>query len=374
MLSKLKNSIIRHLTNIPGWRTNRKIVVFESDDWGAIRMPSVKIREKLIHEGVPLGSSQYNKVDTLENREDLSILFELLQGFNDFKKKPPVFTFNTVMGNPDFSAIEEDYFSKYYFQPFTETYREYYGENLTDLWSEAIDDKLIVPQFHCREHLNVSLWMKALRDDVEYARVGFNNHFYGIKDSVTPSLNQSNYLCTYWPESEADFLHKVEILKDGLTHFKKRFGYTSKSFVACNYVYSSELENTLFEKGVRYIQGQRGHISPDINGDKYSIKRKYIGQRNLIGQIYTIRNCNFEPALNPEKDCAEECLKEIESAFFWKKPAIISSHRANYVSGLSTASRDRSLRQLQKLLNDILEKWPEVEFMDSSTLGSLIEK
>ncbi|NTW32234.1 MAG: hypothetical protein HGB12_06370 [Bacteroidetes bacterium] len=27
-------------SNIPGWRTDRKILVIESDDWGSIRMPS----------------------------------------------------------------------------------------------------------------------------------------------------------------------------------------------------------------------------------------------------------------------------------------------------------------------------------------------
>jgi len=27
----------RYIANIPGWRTNRKIIVIESDDWGSIR-------------------------------------------------------------------------------------------------------------------------------------------------------------------------------------------------------------------------------------------------------------------------------------------------------------------------------------------------
>ena len=43
MLDKIK----RHISNIPGWRTNRKLVVFESDDWGSIRMPDKKTFEKI---------------------------------------------------------------------------------------------------------------------------------------------------------------------------------------------------------------------------------------------------------------------------------------------------------------------------------------
>ena len=40
---KLKQIISHNLLNIPGWRTKRKLVVIESDDWGAIRMPSKEI-------------------------------------------------------------------------------------------------------------------------------------------------------------------------------------------------------------------------------------------------------------------------------------------------------------------------------------------
>ena len=43
MRSRAKNAL-RNLSNLPGWRTSRKIVVIESDDWGTIRMPSNKAR------------------------------------------------------------------------------------------------------------------------------------------------------------------------------------------------------------------------------------------------------------------------------------------------------------------------------------------
>jgi hypothetical protein len=43
-----KHDLIRNLSNIPGWRTNRKIVVIESDDWGAICMASKEISDMLL--------------------------------------------------------------------------------------------------------------------------------------------------------------------------------------------------------------------------------------------------------------------------------------------------------------------------------------
>ena len=37
-LSNWGKFIKNNLINIPGYRSKRKLVVFESDDWGAIRM------------------------------------------------------------------------------------------------------------------------------------------------------------------------------------------------------------------------------------------------------------------------------------------------------------------------------------------------
>lgn len=40
MIRKIKHALGNNLINIRGWRTNRKIVVIESDDWGTLRTPN----------------------------------------------------------------------------------------------------------------------------------------------------------------------------------------------------------------------------------------------------------------------------------------------------------------------------------------------
>ena len=67
-------------------------------------------------------------------------------------------------------------------------------------------------------------------------------------------------------------------------------------------------------------------------------------------------------------------MKEIEIAFRWNKPAVISSHRVNYIGYLHPENRERSLKQLSELLSRMLKKWPDIEFMTSSELGDLIAK
>jgi hypothetical protein len=97
----------------------------------------------------------------------------------------------------------------------------------------------------------------------------------------------------------------------------------------------------------------------------------YIGQRNNFGQHYLTRNCFFEPA-DPSKDWLASCLSEIAAAFRMRKPAVISSHRINYIGGLNPANRVNGLSLLSQLLKKITTRWPDVEFMTSAELGDLI--
>jgi hypothetical protein len=83
------------------------------------------------------------------------------------------------------------------------------------------------------------------------------------------------------------------------------------------------------------------------------------------------RNCFFEPSLEGV-DWVTSCLKDIERAFRWKKPAVISSHRVNFIGGLNPKNRETSLIEFKKLLNAIVVNWPEVEFKSSAELGDLI--
>ena len=74
----LKQIISRNLINISGFRTKRKIVVFESDDWGSIRMPSKEVFKTLSNNGIQVEKSPYCKFDGLESNLDLESLFDLL--------------------------------------------------------------------------------------------------------------------------------------------------------------------------------------------------------------------------------------------------------------------------------------------------------
>ena len=162
-----KQKIRKNLVNIPGWRSNRKIVVIESDDWGSIRMPSRKIYELLLKKGIPVDINYFTKKDNLESDDDLEALFCILRSFKDKNGNHPVITANAVVANPDFEKIIASDLKKYHYELITETYKSYPNHsNVLDIWhNQGIKEKLFWPQFHGREHLNVAKWMKAINSD-----------------------------------------------------------------------------------------------------------------------------------------------------------------------------------------------------------------
>jgi hypothetical protein len=126
------------ITNIKGWRTNRKIIVIESDDWGSIRMPSKEVYNKSINNGYKVNLNPYERYDSLASEEDLTLLFDLLSKFKDKNGNHPIITANCVVANPDFDKIEESDFSQYHYELITETFKKYpKHSNNFNLWLEG---------------------------------------------------------------------------------------------------------------------------------------------------------------------------------------------------------------------------------------------
>lgn len=374
MLFNLKKTIISHLQNLPGWRTDRKIVVFESDDWGSIRMPSREVFDELKNDGYGVDNDPFMMYDNLADESDLSGLFEVLNSTKDSNGRPAVFTANTIMANPDFAKIKESGFYTYSYEPFTETLKRYPNHlNSFNLWKEGMSAGLFYPQFHGREHLNVDRWMKALQADDPVIKHAFGHGMLSI--SSEPNEMRFGYMeaLDYFSPEEKQV--KPSVIEDGLRLFKQIFGFDSRSFIACCYVWDGEIEKALQAGGVNYIQGVAQQLIPATAHNRHYFRKSlhYIGQANSINQIYLTRNAYFEPALlGHGTDHIGYCLSRMSAAFRMKKPAIIASHRLNYIGSIHPENRDKNLKLLKTLLKAIKVKWPDVEFMTSDALGECI--
>lgn len=87
-----------------------------------------------------------------------------------------------------------------------------------------------------------------------------------------------------------------------------------------------------------------------------------------------VRNIVFEPVENRGEDSVNLAMKQIEAAFRWNRPAIISSHRVNFCGHVNPENRVNGITALKDLLKRITERWPDVEFMSADQLGDLIVK
>ena len=356
--------MFQNLKNIPGWRSTRKLVIIECDDWGGIRMPSKKTYDQLISCGLKVNTGRYNMYDTLETAEDLEQLFAILDCVRDKNNKPAVMTPFVIVANPDFEKIKSTDFTEYYYEKFTDTLDRYYPEsNVIKLWREGLDTGIFVPELHGREHITVQLWLEELRNGNKDLLCAFDNGFVSldIPGILTPAreFRAEFYFTT---EDQKPFL--VNSIKEGVTFFREIFGYSPRVFVAGNNVFHPDFEKVLSETGVEFLNVSRSMPYP-VEGGEYKYRFFIPGQKGPGGLIYYTRNCLFEPT-DEEYKGIDYTIEQIACAFRWGKPANISTHRANFTGGIEPKNRTKGLTELKKLLTTIIKRWPDAEFMSSA--------
>lgn len=364
--------IRRYISNIPGWRTNRKLLVIESDDWGSIRMRSRKDKEHLIQKGVVDGFNRYNWYDTLATKEDLSYLYEVLSRFKDRHGNPAVFTPVTITGNPDFERIKNDNFEKYYIEPFTKTLERYYGDHhgIMETWKQGMNAGIFRPQFHGREHLNVAEWMRALKNGDKVTHTAFDHGIWGFHLRKSNVKTIRSFQAAFDLYDLDDLEVHAEAIREGLELFDSIFGYKASFFVPPNGQFNNSLEKVAAECGIQYMSKAKRQIEPLGDGKTQTVYNK-LGNRNEYNQITLTRNCVFEPS-EEGKDWVDSCLNDVKVAFRMRKPAVISTHRVNFIGILDEENRSRGLKQLDQLLSAVTKQWPDVEFITSNQLGDII--
>ena len=373
-MNKIFKNLNHHLLNIPGWHTNRHIVVIESDDWGSIRMPSREVYEEFLRRGVRVDKDPYCRYDSLATKEDLEALFDVLTSVKDKNGRHAVLTANAVVANPVFDKIKDSGFTEYFYEPFTETLkRDAAHDGAWELWKQGMDSGIFHPQFHGREHLNVKKWLRTLQSGEVVTRLAFDLGTFGLTSAVDARIN-NNYMGAFNSGLEEDTVEYDKILTEGLHLFERLFGYKSESFIATTYTWNPRIEPVLKQNGVKYLQGMvHQHIPLDDDKTFTYKKTNFTGRKSPSGLNYVTRNAYFEPA-HYENDIVDDCLNRVRLAFLWHKPAVISMHRVNVIGSIDEANRVRNLKSLKRLLKEITFRFPGVEFMSTDQLGHIIDE
>jgi len=374
-MHKIKKTIFNSIPLIPGFKTSKKILVIESDDWGTIRTSSKQNYLNLLEKGYPIDQNPYCKFDSLENDQDIQILLETLSSVKNSYNQNPIFTFNNVVANPNFEKIKASQFNEYYFEPFYETHSKYDGHsNVMNLYHEGIKNKLLYPQYHGREHLNVNRWLKSLQKQEQHVLDGLENDMFSFA-----WLKNNSYRNEYMDSFDIDELNELpnqeKIFTEGYNLFEKIWNFKSTSFIANCYIWHPQLEKFATKVGVKYFQGLPFQFIPSLKKHyNYTKKFHYMGQVSKNNITYLVRNSFFEPSVYPNVDWIDSALNRINLAFKFNKPAILSSHRLNFIGGINENNRTKNIQKFEELLKTIVKKWPDIEFMASNTLGDYITK
>lgn len=334
-------------------------------------MPSRNVYDFLINKGIRIDQWPYNRFDSLECEGDLISLFDVLSSVKDGYGNNVVFTMNTIMANPDFDKIRESNFQEYFLELFPKTYQKYNSSaHSLQLIMEGIEKKLLSPQFHGREHINVPRWMNALKNNLGNVRLAFEFGMFDLKTGSSSTIDSFMGGLNYSDNSELDLQRRT--ISEGTKYFESIFGFRADSFIAPSFIWSKQLHITLKNCGIHSIQGNFIQLDPTGSLYKYHKRMHYTGQVNEYFQIFLVRNVSFEPAENRSVDWIDETMRQIAISFHFKKPAIISSHRMNYIGSIDPDNRSRNLILLKGLLKEIIKKWPEAEFLTTSQLGDII--
>ena len=369
MLIDIKN----HLKNIKGKKVSRKLLALSVDDYGNIRLANLKARENLLQKGVKL-TNRFDHFDALDTREDYEMLFDVLSSVKDKKENPAIFTPYALPCNTDYQkTTESDCFIP---ENLDVTYKRLGSqvksyEGAHELLLDGIRHKLIKPQFHGREHLNVNLFNALLKDKNPHLLANIENQsLAGIPNHPSYPKVGFNQAFAFWKVDEID-IHK-DILKDGLERFEQVYGYRSLTFTPPAQQLHADLYAYVGSLGVKGVDKVRATMRHTGQGS-YVKERNILGEKGLGDTVTIVRNCVFEPT-DRNIDWVSFSLKQIEAAFFWGKPAIISSHRVNFCGHIDPENRKKGLIALKSLLEKVVKKWPDVEFVSVDEVVEVLRK
>ncbi|TVL99744.1 MAG: hypothetical protein CV087_16985 [Candidatus Brocadia sp. WS118] len=370
----MRKVLIDNLKNLFGWRAKQKLVVFAVDDYGNVRLGSKVARQNMDRLGLKVWN-RFDAHDTLETREDLEALYETLHSVKDKNGRAAVFTPFALPCNIDFERIAQENYSCYQYELLPTTYKKLSAidakayDGAWQLWKEGIEKGLLRPQFHGREHLNIKVFEEKLAKKNQELMSALENRSYAsISDTGYSSIGYTAAFSFWSPDELSRF---EEILITGLAAFKKVYGYQAKVFTPPARQFHSSLEGVLWNNGVQAID-KPFTINRHLGYGKYRRELNSTRFQKNTQTATIVRNVVFEPTDARGIDWVNYTLEQIEAAFRWNRPAIISSHRVNYCGHIDPRNREEGLSTLKTLLKKIVRRWPAIEFISAGELAKII--
>ncbi|MBA6153391.1 hypothetical protein [Gelidibacter maritimus] len=370
----MKQTLYNYLKNFSGWRSNRKLVIFSIDDYGNVRLNSKESLNRIEAANIPL-DSHFDRFDTLETRADLEDLFDVLSSVKDKHENPAIFTPYSLPCNIDFDSMANNKYTEYIYELLPETYEKLTLKDTNayagtwELWKDGIKKGLMKPQFHGREHFNMHIFKDLLKKKDKDLITVLKQHSHVTIPGHKSYKN--GWTAAYSFDKLDETFGFLENVADGVKAFKRVYGYAPNTFTPPAQQFPLHLENELYNLGFEFIDRPRS-LKRYLGDGKYQMEKHRLGGGTVMKEL--VRNVVFEPTTPRITNWVDFSFKQIEAAFKMKKPANISSHRVNFCGHIDEENRKVGLSALKQLLDKIVNRWPDVEFISADQLGDIISK
>ena len=325
--------------------TRLRAVVLESDDWGLCAWSPDSQAWRALADQPPFRTPSGKRYagSTLESAEDVKAISDTLIEFRGGDGFPPVWQANTVMSSPDYARLEPPGFAVEHLPllDFPNVPSRWQRPRLWEQVSIARMAGLWWPELHGLHHLPEHTWLTALRRGENDARRA-HEHQSPVCSAVEAS---GEYAAT---EPEAVRARNLEL---AVTKFRSLFGRLPGSVCPPDYRWDDRLESDAERLGIPTIQGkpeQLGHALPRLR----RILLTFQWPHTRGPHFYLPPRIAFEPAAQPRnaaKVGAEAAARAVKRAWQRGQPAIVSTHRMNYVH-LDHAHAEEGRTALRELL------------------------
>jgi hypothetical protein len=355
MIAPLWRAAKRSMAALSGLRNPapvRPIVVFESDDWGRVGLPSLQSLKQLQDCGVPIGKSPWDFYG-LESDEDILRLGDVLSKFRDVDGKQACFTANFVMANADLERMRREEFHTFRWIAINDGFPSPWNETLLSAYLCNIDRGTFYPGLHGFTHFNVPAMMKLLAETTTRGDRMRQLAALGVPylASLTP---ECNFALVERDGMDERFLSEKDQeawIETGVRLFGVAFGRKPATTCAPGY----RANDTTLQ-----IWRRHGLVTAQMIG------RRGISASSQLTVLE--RNVAFEPALAPDGllvKAMEQARRAVASGF----PVVVCSHSINYMSRF-LGSAEEGRRHLGELLHHLLIAFPDLRFATDADITS----
>lgn len=346
------------------WR-GHKTVVMESDDWGGCtRTPAPDLatlekalplwRQSTLPTWQPWSGGSLETVDQMEQ------LFSTFRAFLGSDGRHPMFSPAYIVANPDFDAIRSNGFSEYVEIPLADGFpRGWERSGTLEKARTGIDEGLWYPMYHSRmHHYSGPRWVELLRSgDNPLLRNFFDLNMFGVA-----SLDVNHVGLEFDGMNPAQ---AHEHLAGGLSHFHDAFGFMPDCVAREGTTNRRDYMIHTLEDILTYLQAFDPTQPGNSAGQAPSELTVWLNRKTylkMMGQIEHIPSGGTDNA-----------LAATTAAWGDNRPAVISTHRANYTR-LCEDEQLLSLAELSRYFDTITTAHPDAAFLTTSEIAQIFQR